>query len=242
MTQENAARFGDYRKERGILIPALAAGIPDAPRDELDRVATEGAPATDAPAHPHGYLENARGDLVREENIKPMDLARDRLVRNLVEEAIAEQERLRAFKRRIYDQVDDFLEMAMAEYNVKYGGERNNVTLRSYDGRWKITFTVADQIGFNEGIVAAQQLIQEYIEEAKTLMRHAFRTNRDGNLSKGRVLSLLQYDFKGEKWRNAMASIKGSIETRGSKEYVRFYRREKAMQGERQISLDFSGV
>ena len=85
------------------------------------------------------YLEDAQGRQVPLSIIKPMDLKRHEAVMSIMKETFAERERLSDFKRRIWICVQDFLaESAKDSGARKFGGKKGNVTLTSYDGKYKV--------------------------------------------------------------------------------------------------------
>ena len=89
------------------------------------------------------YLEDAQGRLVPLSIIKPMDLKRHEAVMSIMKETFAERERLIEFKRGIRLRVQDFLaESAKDSGARKFGGKKGNVTLTSYDGKYKVIVAV----------------------------------------------------------------------------------------------------
>ena len=110
------------------------------------------------------YLEDAQGRQVPLSIIKPMDLKRHEAVMSIMKETFAERERLIEFKRGIWLRVQDFLaESAKDSGARKFGGKKGNVTLTSYDGKYKVIVAVNDTIQFNEKLQIAKQLIDKCI-------------------------------------------------------------------------------
>ncbi|MBR0573707.1 MULTISPECIES: DUF3164 family protein [Pasteurellaceae] len=195
------------------------------------------------------FWKNAKGQLIPEANVKEIDKERDELVRFLISQALAVQKHLRQFKTQVFDDVGAFVELSAEKYNASIGGKKGNVTLFTYDGEYKLQVAVAEHICFDERIHAAKSLIDECLHdwsegskpELKVLIDNAFQVDKEGNLSTSRILSLRRVEIDDERWNNAMQAISDSIQVVGSKDYVRFYQRDKNGKYN-PISLDIAGV
>jgi hypothetical protein len=67
---------------------------------------------------PHGYRRDAKGCLVPESMIKPIDLQRDELVRELLTDAIELRDVLRTFKSRVFADLSAFVALSIEQYGV----------------------------------------------------------------------------------------------------------------------------
>ncbi|HET7300095.1 MAG TPA: DUF3164 family protein [Oleiagrimonas sp.] len=198
---------------------------------------------------PAGYRTDAKGRMVREEQIKDIDKTRDDLVRELFTEAEAVQKRLRDFKRRCFDELAAFIDLSANQYDVSIGGRKGNVSLLSFDGELRIQRAVAEHVRFDERLQAAKKLIDECLREwtadarpeIATIVQDAFRVDQAGNIRTGEVLGLRRLDIRDERWQRAMTAIGESVQVIGSKSYVRFYRRDENGRYEA-LSLDMAGV
>jgi hypothetical protein len=205
---------------------------------------------TATPTIPEGYLKNAEGHLVPESLVKPIDKARDQLVQELVGRALSLREVLAQFRGAALADVAAFVELSAEEYNAKIGGRKGNVTLFSFDGRYKIQFAVSEKIQFDERLQAAKALIDECITEwsegsrpeIKVLVLDAFKTDKEGNLNHGRILGLRRLEINDPRWVKAMKAIGESVQVVGSKTYVRFYERRDDTEQYDAISLDIAGA
>lgn len=147
-------------------------------------------------------------------------------------------------------EVAAFVALSLEQYDVKTGGEKGNVTLLSYDGRYKLVRQMQDKITFGEQLMAAKALIDECVHEwaanandnIKALVNHAFQTDKEGKINTGRVLSLRRLDIKDAKWQAAMQAIADSMQTTSTKPYIRFYKRNEATQEYVAISLDVAAI
>ena len=188
---------------------------------------------TTKPEIPAGYWQDAKGNLVPEAMIKPIDRARNDLTHELAAAAAAMQGALRELKTRVFDDINAFVNLSAEQYGVNWGGKKGNVTLYSFDGKYKIQVAVADRLVFDERLQAAKELIDQCIhawaqdsrDEIKALINDAFQTDKEGRINTGRVLGLRRLDIRDSRWLMAMTAISESAQVVGSKEYVRFYER-----------------
>lgn len=198
---------------------------------------------------PDGYREDRNGRLVPENQIKAIDRQRDELVQEKIVRALALREQLRAFKRGAFDDIAAFVQLSAEQYGARLGGDKGNVTLLSFDGRYKLIRAIQDSITFDERLQAAKALIDECLNdwtegaraELRTLVNNAFRVDQDGNIKTGEVLSLRRLKFDDPRWQKAMTAISDAVTVVGSKTYVRFYERDERGQYQ-PISLDIAGV
>ena len=199
---------------------------------------------------PEGYRRDAKGCLVPEAMIKPIDRTRDELVGELSRQARIVSDGLREFKARVFADINAFVDLSAEQYGVKMGGKKGNLTLFSFDGAFKVQVAIAEHMVFDERLQAAKHLIDECIidwsqgsrDEIKVLVQSAFQTDKEGKINTGRVLALRRLDIRDEKWQKAMLAIGESLQVVGSKEYVRFYERIGNTDQYRPISLDVAAV
>ncbi|SNT07133.1 DUF3164 family protein [Pseudomonas segetis] len=199
---------------------------------------------------PAGYRSDAQGRLVHEAMIKPIDWERDRLVQQLVGRASKLNSQLADFKAAAFGDVRAFIEMSFEEYGAKVGGKKGNVTLLSFDGRYKLQIAVQDSISFDERLQAARSLIDEclaeWIEGARpevvTLVNDAFRTDTKGEIRTARVLALRRLEIADERWQRAMTAIGEACQVTSSKEYLRIYERIGDTDQYRPVSLDIASI
>lgn len=199
---------------------------------------------------PEGYRIDAQRRLVAEILIKPLDLARDALVLELVEKARIASKGLAQFKAAAFGDIDAFVEMSAEEYGAKLGGKKGNVSLISFDGRYKIQRAIQESIAFDERLQAARALIDECLEEwtagarpeVVTLVNDAFRTDTKGDIRTARVLALRRLEIADERWQRAMKAIGDACQVVGSKSYIRVYQRVGDTDQYEPISLDIAGV
>jgi len=199
---------------------------------------------------PAGYRVDALGRLVPEASIKPTDLLRDRLVMEAVEQAQAISAMLLSFKARVFGDIDALEQISKEQYGVVSRGTKGNLTLTSFDGRYKLTRANQDQIEFNEHLQSAKALLDECAHEwtanshpgVRILINDAFRADRNGELRTSRILSLRRHDIDDPRWKRAMEAIGDAIQVAGSRSYIRLYKRVGDTDRYEAIPLDLAGV
>ncbi len=199
---------------------------------------------------PAGCRQNAQGHFIPESMIKPIDLERDRLVRHLVDRASELSGELADFKTVAFGDIEAFIELSAEQYGAKLGGKKGNVTLLSFDGRYKIIRAIQEGVAFDERLQAARALIDECLRdwtagarpEVVTLVNDAFRTDSQGEIRTARVLALRRLEITDERWQRAMQAIGEACQVVGSKSYIRVYERIGDTDQYRPISLDIAGV
>ncbi|MEQ1512944.1 MAG: DUF3164 family protein [Lysobacteraceae bacterium] len=196
----------------------------------------------------NGHRVNTQGHLVPEEQVREIDKLRDELVRTLIARAQFLAATIAEEKKQYFSEIDAFVYLSLREYGVERGGEKGNVTLMSYDGRYKIVRAVSELIRFDERLQAAKALIDACLNdwtaesrtELRTIVQDAFRVDQAQNIRTQQVLGLRRFSIEDERWKRAMTAISESIQIVGSKSYVRFYERIGNTQQWRQIPLDIA--
>jgi hypothetical protein len=196
------------------------------------------------------YRTNSSGHLVPLDAIKPLDLLRDDTVRQIIASAQLVQDQMTKFKAETMSDIDTFLSISAEQYGAKMGGKKGNIQLVSFDGRHKVIVQVSDTLQFDERLQIAKQLIDECIHEwvkdsgpnIQTLIENAFQTDKQGNINKGRIFSLMRVKIDDEKWVRAMEALKDSLQPAGSSQYLRLYQRVDQTDQYKQISLDMAGL
>ncbi|EJL6487372.1 DUF3164 family protein [Vibrio cholerae] len=194
-----------------------------------------------------GFRTNNLGHLVPESQIKEIDKLRDEVVLDIFAKAKATQQAMAAFKSEAMAQVADFVDLSAEEFDVKYGGVKGNVTLVSFDGKYKIQRSIGEHRIFDERIQAAKAKIDECItrwsegssDQIKALVELAFRVNKQGHIDVNQVLSLRQLNIDDKDWIEAMDAIADSIKVVGKTPYLRIYERD-SNGGYKQIALDIA--
>lgn len=204
---------------------------------------------TDQTQVPDGYMQDTQGRLVPTEMVKDIDRARDELVRELVARAQPLRRDLAAYRQQALDDIEAFIELSSERFGATLGGRKGNVTLMSYDGEYKILRAIDEYMVFDERLQVAKLLIDECIHEwsagsrpeIRTLINDAFQVDKAGQVNTKRVLGLRRLDIADARWKKAMDAIGESLQTVGSKTYLRIYQRQ-ADGSYKQLSLDVCGA
>lgn len=169
------------------------------------------------------------------EKVKEVDQLRDEMVEELWQEAKDLQDKICAFKNKAMDTIKSFQDLSLEKYGVKSKTVKGNQQFLSYNGALKIELCVSEFLSFDERLNAAKALIDECIRdwgngsrpEILALVNDAFKVDKKGKLAVASILRLRRLDISGEKWAKAMEAIGDSVQVQYSKEYVRFYEKQK---------------
>lgn len=216
---------------------------------DTDANQTTANPAA-GPADQPAYYEDAQGRMIPARKVKASDLLEDQLVRALVDRAQSLSQMLRDFKASVFGDVSAFLAILADQYDAKRGGKKGNLTFTSYDGRLKVQVAVADHLSFGPELQVAKSLIDECIGEwgkdandnIRVLVDHAFRVDKEGQVSRESIFALRRVAIADERWTRAMEAIADSIRIAGTKTYVRFYVRPDPESPWRSIPLDLANA
>lgn len=199
---------------------------------------------------PKGYMQRADGALIKTDQVAQIDIDRSSLVVGLCERAKQVSADMLAYKLSAMTCVDEFVAGSMQRYGVKATrGTKGNMTLMTFDGRYKVEVQVADNITFDERLHAAKELIDECVrdlmkganKELQKLIMHAFESDKDGKISTTRVLGLRRIKIDHPKWAQAMDALTDSVTVVDSKRYIRAYERTDS-GAYVPIALDIAGV
>ncbi|HIF5498294.1 TPA: DUF3164 family protein [Pasteurella multocida] len=196
------------------------------------------------------YWRDATGALTPDNLVRDIDKERDELVQAWATKAKALNRDIGVFKDGIFGDIGAFIELSAEKYGAKVGGNKGNVTLFSYDGRYKIQRAINESLQFDERIQAAKVLIDECLNEwsegsrpeLKALIERAFNVDKEGNLNTSRILGLRRVEIQDPRWLRAMQAISESVQVVSSKAYVRMYERVGDSDKYVPIALDVAGV
>ena len=199
---------------------------------------------------PVGYMINNQGHLVPDDIVKPIDRQRHEIVAEIIKKALVLQDQIKVFKHNCLGDLQAFIDLSAEHYDTKMGGMKGNVTLTSYDGKYKIQRAVGEYITFDERLQVAKELIDKCIHrwsqgarsEIRVLVQDAFQTDKQGKINTSRVLGLKRLDIKDEEWQQAMQAITDSIQIISSKTYVRLYERMGDSDSWQPIPLDIAAL
>jgi hypothetical protein len=182
------------------------------------------------------FMTDSQGRLVYIENVRPIDQTRDRLVRDIINKAQELAEIIASTKGTMMTDAKAFVDLSAEEYGIKYGGKKGNITLPTFDGKYKVVIATDDVIIFDERLQVAKALIDEMLlewskdapEELITIITEAFRVDQAGKINQKAILSLRKHKFKDPRWQKAMDAISDSIQTQETREYIRVYQQNES--------------
>lgn len=186
---------------------------------------------------PAGYLKDSKGRLVPEDMVRDHEKLEDQTVRDIVRFAEDLSAQIGRFKGHTFEDICTFLSLLDERYGQRKRGldGKGNVTLSTYDGDLRVQIKVADQLSFGPGLQTAKQLVDECLRawsedarpELRTIVTEAFRTDKEGQVSREAVFSLLRMEIVDDTWKRAMDALRESVRVAGSKTYIRMQRRDR---------------
>ncbi|GBR47049.1 hypothetical protein AA11825_0544 [Acetobacter pomorum DSM 11825] len=182
---------------------------------------------------PDGFMQDSRGRLVPEANVRPSDKLQDDLVRRLHREADPVRQFMMDFKRMCFTDINAYLELVAEKYGTKIGSDKGNITLTSYDGTLRVTVAVGNIKTFGPEIQAAKTLIHGCLNRwsegananLKAVVLDAFDVDKQGSMNVDKILALRRLEIEDEEWQRAMQAISDSVRVDVTKNYVRLHRR-----------------
>lgn len=210
------------------------------------------------PLRPAGAIEaggkvlwpDTRGSYVPEELIRPEDRIEDEMVRKVTGFARSLSDQIARFKVHTFADVGDLQALLAQEYGAKKGGQKGNVTFLSFDGLMKVQVQVADIIEFGPQLQTAKTLIDECLNEwsadarpeLRAVVQRAFNTDKEGQVNRAELYRLRRWDIADPRWQRAMQAISDASRAVGSREYVRFYERDRPDGAWRAITIDLASA
>ena len=199
---------------------------------------------------PPGYWKNAKGDLIREANVPDRERDMDAVVRKIHGFGADLSATMWRFREYTMRDIALFCERIIQEYGGTPRGKKGNVSLTSFDGTMRVQLAIADVIDIGPEIQAAQNLIEECIDEwsknaainLRALVRQAFQADSCGRLSVAQLLNLRRIEIDDAKWRQAQAAITDALRPGGRAEYVRIYTRAAPTDPWQQMPLHLAQV
>lgn len=195
----------------------------------------------------HSVMKDTKGRYIDIAMVRPADKLEDETVRKLMHFANELSDQITRFKGHAFEDVGEFIDLLKQEYGAERGGEKGNTTLTSYDGCLRVNISVADLVEFGPEIGVAKSLFDECVSawavdsgpEIRTIITRAF-SMEGGKYNRAELFSLLRLDIDDKKWVAAKSALQSAIRTIGTKEYIRFQRRENAQAKWHNITIDLA--
>ncbi|UWU13250.1 DUF3164 family protein [Rhizobium sullae] len=194
------------------------------------------------------YMTDAKGGFVPLEQVKPADKLEDEMVRKIIAYAEDLSAQIGRFRGHTMTDLGEFDALIAQEYNAKIGGAKGNRTYQTVDGLMKVQVQVSDFIDFGPQLQIAKKLLDECLmewsadsrPEIRAVITKAFNTEKEGQVNRSEIFMLLRLDIDDPRWQDAMRAIREAMRITGSKEYVRFYKREKPTDRMQAITIDLA--
>jgi len=186
---------------------------------------------------PAGFRQNAKGHLVPEHMISEVDKLVDDQVNEIATRWKELQEQIAKFKVGTFGDLHAILASINEQYQVKKGGEKGNVQLITFSGRYKLLVAVNEVIGLGPEIQACIEKMKECAAvwtegakaEAKVIVDEFLASDGKGNYSVSKLLQIRRFKFPDPDWQLALKAMDDALRVIGSKQYLRLY--EKSQDG-----------
>lgn len=196
------------------------------------------------------YMRDARGALVPLGMVKPQHLLEDEMVRRVMHFALELSAQVGRFKGHTFADLAAFQSLLEQQYGARAGGAKGNATFRSYDDTMRIEVKIADLIEFGAELQQAKKLIDECLVEwgadspppLRALVNRVFSVEKEGQINRGELFSLLAMEVTDERWQRGMEAIRDSIRVTGSKTYLRFRIRPDPTANWSTVTIDLAAA
>lgn len=195
------------------------------------------------------YMTDAKGSLVPLELVKPQHKLEDETVRKVITFARDLSAQIARFRGHTMTDLGEFDALLDQEYGGRpRPGVKGNRTYQTFDGLLRVQIQVSDMIDFGPELQIAKGLIDEclteWTDEARAEIRavitRAFNTDKEGQINRSEIFTLLRLDISDERWKRAQDAIRDAMRVVGSREYVRFYERDRPDGQWRAITIDLA--
>ena len=199
---------------------------------------------------PKGYWRDARGNLVHERNITPVDRDMDATVRRIHGFGTPLSEQMWRFRDYTMTDIAEFAGRVVEHYGGRLRGRKGNLQLTTFDGCARVNLAQAERVAVGPEITAAQALIEQCVEtwsersnlKLRALVDQAFVAGPDGTVSVTNLLRLRRIQIDDEHWERAQDAIADALRPAGKAEYIRLYRRDHPGQEWAQVPLHLATV
>jgi hypothetical protein len=183
------------------------------------------------------FWNDGKGGHIADANVKAQDKLQDETVRKIMGYAQPLSEQVSRFKGHTIADLSNLDAIHDQQYGfVRRGNKgKGNRTYMTINRLMKVEVNIADQFTYGPELQVARGLVDECLtewsidarEELQSIISGAFDTDKEGKISRTRICSLLSLDIDDDRWRRAMDAIRDAQRIVGSKEYVRFFKRQR---------------
>ena len=176
------------------------------------------------------FMRDARGNLMALGMVKPQRQLEDEMVRKVMFFARGLSDQVRRFKGHTFEDLAAFQSLLEQQYKVPPSTGKGNCSYTTFDDSMRVEVKIADQIAFGPELQAAKKLVDECLREwgadshemIRSLVNNVFSVEKEGQINRGELFSLLAIEHSDERWQRAMDAIRDSIRVIGTKAYLRF--------------------
>ncbi|MHB2265841.1 DUF3164 family protein [Aliihoeflea sp. PC F10.4] len=195
------------------------------------------------------YMADAKGALVPAELVKAQDKLQDETVRKIIAHARNLSAQIARFRGHTMTDLGEFDAILDQEYGGRSRSSvKGNRTYQSFDGLLKVQVQTSDMVDFGPELQVAKTIIDECLNEwsddsrpeIRAVVTRAFNTDKEGQINRSEIFTLLRLDIEDERWKRAQAAIRDAMRIVGSREYVRFYERDRPDGQWRAITIDLA--
>ena len=195
------------------------------------------------------YLLDAKGRLTPKHLVKPQDALQDEMVRKVIRYALELSAQIARFRVHCFDDTGAFDALLAQEYGGHArASNKGNRTYMSYDGCLKVQVQISERVAFGPELQIARDLVDECLadwssdarDEIRAIVGHAFQVDKEGEISRTAIYSLLRLEIDDERWQNAMQAVRDAMRVIGSKTYIRCYRRSAPDAAWEAITIDLA--
>lgn len=199
---------------------------------------------------PPGYLMRANGDLVRQDNVTPLEAEEDKLVKMLFPRAQALHDQIGRFKHDAMTAVEEMVERCVKEHGIKrFEKIKGNLQFTSFDGNYKIQRAIDDKIEYDSSIEVARQKFDMYVDvlkqqsgdDAALFIEEAFSL-KNNRWTVSKLVELCNKRIDHPLYKQAVIALRQALFVSGSKAYLRFYIRNEKDDSWMPLPLQFSSV
>lgn len=194
------------------------------------------------------YMTDAKGALMPVELIPAQHQLEDETVRKIMSFALALSGQVSRFKEHTFEDLGDFDAILSQEYGLTKGGPKGNRTYQTYDGLMKVEVRVNDLLDFGPELQIGKELLDECLNEwaadsrpeIRALITKTFNTDKEGQVNRTLLFTLLGLTVEDERWKRAMDAIRDGIRTVGSKTYYRIMMRDAPDGAWQTVTIDLA--
>ncbi|WP_102226900.1 DUF3164 family protein [Acidimangrovimonas sediminis] len=194
------------------------------------------------------YMRDAKGALWPAELVKAQHKLEDDTVRKVMGYALALSDQVSRFKAHTFEDLGSFDALLEQEYGVTKGGPKGNRTYQTYDGLMKVEVRVADLMDFGPELQVGKQLLDECLNEwsadsrpeIRALITETFNTDKEGQVNRALLFTLLRLDVNDARWVKAMEALRAAIRVVGSRTYYRIQTRETVDAPWETVTIDLA--